>query len=105
MLHIEITHYNASAGHGMGTPQIRQAEVEDPGELFRMLRTRYGRCVQKIYHERWDATRNAVGWVFERVRTYVDVPTETYLERVSITLLEDDPARFFGARQYRTLAA
>lgn len=53
-------------------------DPETPGEVFRELRSEYGRCISKVYVDT-DEGAKPIGWVFEKRNTY-DRSEDTYLQ-------------------------
>ena len=69
---------------GMNWPELK-------GKLFRSCRTKYGRCISKVYIDgRGERLGEAldVGWVFERRRPYEDEPHKSYIHEVRVVVLQ-----------------
>lgn len=60
-------------------------ELCESGALYRDLQREYGRCVGKMYVDT-DGRTLAVGWIFQKRRTYDDSPGETFLAETWCTL-------------------
>lgn len=70
-----------SKGVRYGASGWFEAFTDDLGELFRALRSEYGRCVSKVYVDATDGKVRAVGWVFVKRVEYTD-SAKTYLREV-----------------------
>lgn len=75
-----------------GSSGVSETFADTPGELFRVLRKEYGRCISKVYRDTKDGAK-ACGWVFLSRQKYEDArsPKDTYLREVWVTLHERPP--------------
>src|SRR5437879_3634113 len=65
------------------------------GELFRDLRSRFGRCTGKVYIDTKDGTK-AIGWVFRRRTTPGDyLEGEPHLCDQWISVLKSEPRTIY----------
>ncbi|AUO79159.1 hypothetical protein [Salinibacter phage M8CRM-1] len=53
---------------------LTDPRAETPGDLFRLLQKKYGRCVSVARVDTPDKEGKQIGWVFEKRETYSDAP-------------------------------
>lgn len=76
-LMIQETHVNKTEGYQLGETDYYEPLHENPGELFRSLQREHGRCISKMYQDKYGQVLMC-GWVFEKRVQYSDC-SETYL--------------------------
>jgi len=62
------------------------------GELFRELRSEYGRCISRVYIDRPGQEPLAIGWVFHGRDHDSDQPQRSYLREVWVTVHSPEPS-------------
>jgi hypothetical protein len=82
---ISETFVNVTEGYRFSEGEQYEPFTDDVGELFRNLRSEYGRCVSSIYVDVDGGPPKRVGWVFQKRDRYEDT-RETYLREVWVTL-------------------
>lgn len=83
-LMVDETYVNATEGYIFGgTEAPQEAYTDTLGELFRSCQQEFGRCVSKMYRDDHETGEpRQVGWVFQKVMTYEDDRSSTYLREV-----------------------
>jgi hypothetical protein len=89
-LQIQESFVNATKGTRFGDSDWYEPYTDDLGELYRSLRSEYGRCVSKVYVDTAGGEAKAIGWVFHKRMEYEDAhhcrPDErSYLREVWVT--------------------
>ena len=78
---VELTWINSTKGHGCGEDVW---DIDgDLGEVYRKLRSEFGRCTSKVYI----GEGQEIGWVFEKRVAYTDAKSarDTYLQETWCT--------------------
>lgn len=92
-LWIEEVHISEDENCLLDEPYPYETYTSDRGELFRSLQKEHGACTRKLYIYGKDGEAQAIGWVFRKRRPYEDVPTESYLHTVWVTVMVSEPKR------------
>lgn len=87
-LHIQETFVNRTENVGIGGTDIYTTFTDDIGELFKTLRTEFGKATCMYVGE---GEGVQVGWVFLRKLKYDD-SKETFLREVWVEVYEKDEA-------------
>lgn len=88
-IYVQESYVNATESHGIGESDVYETFADETGELFRAMRSEYGRCVGSVHIDTDEGVKR-VGWVFQGRDRYQD-DDETYLREVWVTLHERMP--------------
>ena len=97
-MYYEITKLNADSG-AVFHSDVESVNVDEPGELFRMMQKKYGRCASAVRVDTETNEGRKVGWVFESVEQFTDSP-DTYRREVWVTLLTETASHESGEFDY-----
>lgn len=65
-----------------------ESNCETKGEVYREARAEYGKCISKVYVDRWDGGKaKEIGWVFQKKEKYSDTG-ESYLAETWVTIAD-----------------
>jgi hypothetical protein len=94
-IHIQETYINRTVNSMIGESEVYDTgrNENEKGGLFRDLQREYGRCKGKVYIDTTDGNTKAIGWVFEGRDKYEDVPEESYLREVWVSLHDAPPTQ------------
>ncbi len=84
-MRIQVTLTNEDEGYVFSEYSEDDTWAETNGELYKSLRSEYGRCISRMYRDREDAVPVTVGWVFEKRNTYDE--GGTYLQHAWVEVL------------------
>jgi hypothetical protein len=83
---IVLTNENEDRGY-IFSEFSEEFEDETPGEIFRAMRSEFGRCQSSVYVDQKDGPPKRVGWFFISRQNYDDYhSTDTYLRGAWVTL-------------------
>jgi hypothetical protein len=93
---IEVTLTNEDKGYQFGhyvepLADTYMGEDATPGELYRAMRSEYGRCTGKVYVDRSEGGPKTIGWYFVKRDRYEDTG-ESYLRGAWVIVGEYVPA-------------
>ena len=89
-LFVKESFRNATENHLIGIGDVHETIHESTGDLFRDMRSEYGRCVGKLYRDGSDGQAQAIGWVFQGRDRYQG-SDETYVREVWVEVHDRMP--------------
>jgi len=87
-LYVRETHVNKTENLMIGESEVYESWTSSPGQLFRALQNEFGRCTSSMFVDKPDGTAQKIGWVFEKIESYYDMPREKYLKETWVSVYE-----------------
>jgi hypothetical protein len=91
-LFVQETFINRTENYHLDESNVYESFSNDSGQLFKLFRKEYGRCISRIYVDQLDVKPISIGWVFLKRMKYSDT-NKYYLQETWITLHQKPPTK------------